>query len=183
MYVIDRDTTWYDYDLTSAYSTGMALLGTPNFTKAYYIDSNFDFKSFIESKAYLNCFSAMKVSFNYPLDVKYPNIPSTVSKDITVYPLRGESIISIIELKVALSLNCDIRIIEGVIVPFELNYSSNKVYNGDFDNYRRPNFNEVKTLQDERRKYPKMTFENLFYKLIGNGLYGQTAKGLSNKKY
>ena len=35
MYGIDNNTTWYDYDLTSAYTTGMALLGNPDYKAAF----------------------------------------------------------------------------------------------------------------------------------------------------
>lgn len=38
MYGVDNSQLWYDYDLTSAYTTAMSILGDPDYRKASFID-------------------------------------------------------------------------------------------------------------------------------------------------
>jgi hypothetical protein len=40
----------------------------------------------------------------------------------------------------------------------------------------------INNLQSLRRLYPKGTVNNMLYKELGNGIYGNIVKGLSNKK-
>jgi hypothetical protein len=63
----------------------------------------------------------------------------------------------------------------GVVIPFEMNDPEDPK-NKD---YYKPYLGVIKFLQSERVKYPKGSFNNLFYKLMGNSLYGQICRGLS----
>jgi hypothetical protein len=38
MYGLDTTNTWYDYDLTSCYTTVMSILGTPDYDNVESID-------------------------------------------------------------------------------------------------------------------------------------------------
>ena len=92
MYGIDRETLWYDYDLTSAYTTGMAPLSLPDYYRGGLIDpksldkwSNYDF---------LNGYLVVNTYFQFPKEVKYPSIPCYIAKTTTVYPLNGSALIT-----------------------------------------------------------------------------------------
>jgi hypothetical protein len=59
-----------------------------------------------------------------------------------------------------------------------------KVYKEEYDsgNYaiNFPFTEFIKKVQSERRLYPKKSIYNLFWKLVGNGTYGLTLKGLKH---
>ena len=45
----------------------------------------------------------------------------------------------------------------------------------------KPFWDIIKNIQELRREHKKGTFNNMMYKEIGNGIYGNVVKGMSNK--
>ena len=201
-YGMDKSTRWYDYDLTSCYSTIMSMCGdpqyeeqeeqlspvltdlltnvkTPDYNKAQFITKGkgLDFK---------NAYSAVKVQFNLPATIKYPPIPVQLDKNITIYPLQGESLITGLEYKSAINiLNMEllniprserkkyfVNLIYGAYIPFK---------EGDG-----PFYNLINELQSNRRFHKKLSGKGSpmekIYKDLGNMLYGKIVCGISNKR-
>jgi len=214
-YGYDSKSLWYDYDLTGAYPTGMALLGQPDYDRAFVIPTSSTIKDmdkleaftntltneFVHSDKLYNSYSTFTVKFKFPLDTKYPNLPVHLNKTLTIYPLEGVSQTTGFELKVALMNGCKVlEFISGAIVPFKntpwVSYKAGQMSIKDIYGAKdgavyklndkeswgtAPYFGVVNYLQEERRKYPKKSFNNLFYKLMANSGYGQICIGLSSK--
>jgi len=114
-YGLDKNETWTDYDLTSCYSTIMSKLGDPMYESEDFFkdmdnistdvmpfvgDPDYSRSENINPKKeydYKNGYSALRVKFKFPKEVKYPAIPVALDKDITVYPSEGESLITGLE--------------------------------------------------------------------------------------
>lgn len=185
MYGVEKvqgDKYWYDYDLTSAYTSVMSIIGHPQYKKASRVYNKtvekFDDYDFIYN------YVVLYVDFTFPKGTKYPCIPTRVDNDVDIYPLSGSSVITGCEYLVAKKMGCRLYIRDGVMIPFKRDHGSvgiskdkelKKVYETPFRDI-------MKGLQYKRRQYPKNTFYNLLYKEIGNSIYGQAAMGLSGKK-
>lgn len=166
MYGIDKEMLWYDYDLTSAYTTVMSMLGDPDYSKGKII-----FRKEIEQlsdEALIKSYIIIKASFIFPKNTKYPSIPVSVDEDLTIYPLKGDCVLTGAEYVLAKNQGCGVYIKYGYYIPFR-------------ENGIKPFAHIMKTIQAERRKYPKKTFMNELMKLIGNSGYGIVCKGFSNK--
>jgi len=70
-----------------------------------------------ESKI-LRSYTALKIKFNFPPTVKYPNLPVRLDFSSIIFPLSGETFCTGSELIQAIRLNCQIQIISGVYIPF-----------------------------------------------------------------
>lgn len=191
MYGRDLETVWYDYDLTSAYTTAMSVLGNPNYKACIkMIPQELD-RMNDKELIYSYIIIRVRFQFNYnkKVKVKYPSIPCLVDKGTTVYPLSGESYLTGIEYVLAKSQGCVLNVLDIVKIPFfevedfvsdgsesidEVERLKSSVY--------KPFQNTIKELQASRRQYPKGTVNNLIYKDLGNSLYGLVSKGISNKK-
>lgn len=191
---------WIDYDLTSAYTTIMSILGDPDYSKARRI-FNKTVESMDANDLLLN-YLVIEVDFVFPLSVKYPSIPTRVDDDMDIYPLKGTSIITGSEYLVAKSMGCRLYVKEGVIIPFKNRTTKDEKtkttesedsketetdgslpsepFTYDLD-YKSPYRDIIKGLQSKRREHPAKTFYNLLYKTIGNSIYGQVAMGFSGK--
>jgi hypothetical protein len=178
-YGIDRNDTWYDYDLVSAYTTAMSHLGIPDFRKAIHLTGQKALKEFIKncnrkeiefasdnSVKYdlTNCYSIFEVKFKFPEDTIHPCLPVSIDETSALYPLEGQTITTGYELYLASLMNCDLTLIKGTILPFK----SNDV---------RPYADVIKYLLEQRSLYEKGTLYNLLYKQLGNSIYGQTGQG------
>ena len=101
MYGRDLNTKWFDYDLASAYTTGMSILSHPDYSNAIRLTgstlSNYTSLELIFS------YTVLQVDFKFKEEVKYPSIPVKVDEVTTVYPLEGEGYVSGPEYVVALS--------------------------------------------------------------------------------
>jgi len=178
-YGINHEDKWYDYDLTSAYTTAMSHLGIPNFNKARYVVGQNQFRDFIEHcvnpkddyNTLHNAYTIFHVSFKFPADTIHPCLPVSIDETSALYPLEGETIVTGYEIYLASLMKCKISLIRGVIIPFK----------GKSEG-ERPYLDVIKFLQEERRKYPKDTLYNLLYKQLGNSIYGQTGQGLGSVK-
>lgn len=120
------DKMWYDYDLVSAYTTGMSLLGNPD----YRLGKILTVKEFndLKWKEILESYTVLNVSFQFPDDTKYPSIPCNIDENTTIYPLRGSSVITGIDYLLAKSQKCKIIINEIYRIPFESKRYDKKNY-------------------------------------------------------
>lgn len=168
------EKVWYDYDLVSAYTTGMAALGTPDYTKGIKLNA----EDLIELKFddIFNSYTILSVKFTFKNKVKYPSIPVNIDENTTVYPLSGSAVITGLEYLVAKNQGCDMIIKEGYMIPFVKSSDLNK------DKMIKPFASCIKEIQSLRNQYEKGTIGNLIYKEIGNSLYGLTVRGLNDKR-
>jgi len=199
-YGMDKDTRWYDYDLTSCYSTIMSMCGdpsyeeeeqspvltdlltnikTPDYNKARFITNakGLDFK---------NSYTAVKVQFNLPNTIKYPPIPVQLDKNITIYPLQGESLITGLEYQSAINiLDQALKNLPGIQ---RKKYFVKLIYGSyiPFKEGEAPFYNLINELQSNRRFHKKLTGKGSpmekIYKDLGNMLYGKIVCGISNKR-
>lgn len=165
------DKIWYDYDLVSAYTSGMAALGTPDYGKGHII-YKIDELTFDQI---FNSYTILNVTFNFKSDTKYPSIPVNIDENTTVYPLKGSAVITGLEYLVAKNQGCTIKVKEGYRVPF---VKSNELNEGKM---LKPFASCIKEIQRLRSLYEKGTIGNLIYKEIGNSVYGLTVRGLNDK--
>jgi len=217
MYGIDEIVTpksrqWFDYDLTSAYSTVMSILGHPDTEKPVRIYN----KTVLEmsNESLLLNYISLDVDFKFPSSVKYPCIPTRVDDDVDIYPQEGRSVITGCEYLVAKEMGCRLFVNDGIMIPFKKSPISpaeaakkekkkaeeeaknkkdknEKVEGGT--NYRAkieeavfsyltPFRSIMSKIQAMRRENPKGTFLNAMYKLIANAIYGLVSMGISGKK-
>jgi len=171
----------------------LPLCGNPDYNEACYINP-YNLKQ-LNLK---NSYSAVNVSFKLPPSIKYPPIPVTLDKNITIYPLSGTSIITGLEYLSAINiLNQElynisrtqfiklsilreqffIKVSHGVYIPFKLK-------KGELENP--PFYNVINDLQQNRRKWAAITGKKSamerIYKDLGNMLYGKVVCGISNKR-
>jgi hypothetical protein len=172
MYGVDEVTKWTDYDLTSAYTTAMSALGNPDYNKGRMITvKQLEKMSFNEI---LYSYIIMKVKFKFNAKTKFPSIPVHIDETTSVYPLEGEGILTGAEYLLAKSQKCELKISDIYYLPFERT-KERKIINQPFKEI-------IKELQFKRRQYPPKTINNLLYKEMANSQYGNTARGISNKK-
>jgi hypothetical protein len=149
---------WSDQDLKSAYATGMATIGRPDWKKLYYTDD--------ASKFTLESFGFACVDFRFPDKTRYPTLPVRSDNGI-IFPLAGRSYCAAPEIRLALNLGCDIRIRQGVIIPQDLD---DRVF-----------FPFIKD-SIARRNQAVSQIEKEFWKEVTNSCYGKTAQGLRKKR-
>jgi len=185
MYGIDvinnESHKWYDYDLVSAYTTVMCILGHPLTGSAGRLYK--DTMDKLSDNDLLLSYSVLEVKFEFPEGTKYPCIPTRVDDNIDIYPLRGVSTITGPEYIVAKNMGCEIEVLQGIMTPFERisETTQDKKLKEDRLGYVTPYKEIIKELQQKRREHPKKTFYNYMYKEIGNSVYGQVAMGLNGK--
>jgi hypothetical protein len=156
---IADEGAWRDHDLSSAYPTAMTLIGIPDWRGCRHIDS-FDGVDALD----LAFFS---VDFEFPDTVRFPVLPVRTANGI-VFPHKGNSKCSSPELDLAYRLGATIRIKRAVLVPTD---RSDSVFRGF-----------IQTTVRNRSEHAKGTFDNLFWKEVGNSTYGKTAQGLRQKR-
>jgi hypothetical protein len=150
---------WTDYDLSSAYATGMALIGKPDWTA---FDHTLDVGKFgIRSLGYA------LVDFEFPESLRFPTIPVRTDNGL-VFPRKGQAFCASPEILVARSLGAIMKIKHGMVIASD---NSQPV----FANY-------ITHCITERRKHPKKSLDNLFWKELSNSTYGKTAQGLREKR-
>lgn len=170
MYGIDRDTIWYDYDLTNAYTTVMSMAGHPDYAKCRRITTEELHE--MNADEILYSYLILHADFEFPAITKYPSIPCYVDENCTVYPLQGSCVITGAEYLLATAQKCKLKIHDIYFTPFKgSEYRDHKPFSTIF-----------KTVQEQRREHPKGTISNLIYKEIGNSIYGSVVRGIGNKR-
>jgi len=157
----DKSRSYFDYDMTSAYTTVMSILGHPDYKKAVRLfNKNVKEMELIDPKQFLFNYIVLDVKFKFNKDVKYPCIPTRVDEHVDIYPLEGESVITGPEYLVAISMGCDIFVKEGVLIPFRgykppISENKNIKFKikkeTDSFSYEAPFRNIIKELQHKRR--------------------------------
>ena len=110
-YGLDNEERWYDYDLTSCYSTIMSMCGDPGYAEG--VKSGSSILPFVQEPDYSRAeyidprkvykydfkegYSAVRVKFKLPDKVDYPGIPVNLDENITIYPKEGEGVITGLE--------------------------------------------------------------------------------------
>lgn len=210
MYGSDTKVYWYDYDLTAAYTSVMSQAGDPDYEKARYITlaelNKMSDRAIMFNYVVINC------KFKFPSGTKYPSIPVYVDDTATVYPLKGSAMLTGVEYVLARNQGCGFEIGEIYIVPFKQGVlvekrekvvgtfedcgigieevDTYKKGEGPFERVEGRLESEVitpfgvilKELQEKRREHEKGTTWNMLYKELGNGIYGNVVRGISNKK-
>jgi len=170
MYGMDQETVWYDYDLSSAYTTVLSMAGHPDYDNCRLI-TQIELAELTKEEI-LYSYLIIQTDFEFPLETKYPSIPCYVDENCTVYPLKGNCIITGSEYLLAKAQKCKFSIREIYYTPF----------NHDNSSYTKP-FNEViKIVQEKRREHEKGSISNYMYKEIGNSIYGSVVRGIGNKQ-
>jgi len=177
MYGLDRQTMWYDYDLTSAYTTVMAGIGHPNYPKGRRISVS-ELKKMTPREIVFS-YLLIKAEFTFPDNVKYPSIPCFVDENTTVYPLSGECSLTGAEYLLAVNQKCDLKISDIYYIPFDLPPTAQQ---GRGVEMMHPFKSLIKEVQTKRREYKKGSINNLLYKEMGNSIYGNLVRGLGNKR-
>ena len=149
-----------DYDLAGAYTTGMVDLRHIDYENPRVTHDPADFVGHVLGLAY--------VQFAFPQDTRFPSLPVRNRDNSLIYPLTGFSYCTAPEIEVALNLGCSITIKHGIVIPWR---------DGD-DRLFEPH---VIRIRDLRKSYVKGSLDELYAKLLGNGLYGKTAQGLKKK--
>jgi hypothetical protein len=178
MYGVDENTHWIDYDLTSAYTTGMADLALPDYFNAELIKGN-DLDKWTPQQ-FLKGYLIVNAHFNFPKNVKYPSIPCYIDKTTTVYPLNGDNaFLTGPEYWLAKQQGCEFKIISAFYIHPKT--STTYIAGEKTEVITKPFFEIFKDIQAKRREYPKGTLYNLLYKEMGNSIYGNVVRGISNK--
>lgn len=110
--------------------------------------------------------------FEFPTETKYPSIPCYVDENCTVYPLKGDCVITGAEYLLALSQQCKFVYEDINLIPFA---------SSEYKNLK-PFSTVLNLVQEKRREYPKGTISNLIYKEIGNSIYGSVVRGIGDKR-
>ena len=158
-------TKLYDVDLTSAYTTAMAMIKVPDWESA---KQEHD----IAKLAVVgDAMTIARVEFSFPIETRYPSLPVRAGARGLVYPLNGTSWCTGPELVVALSQGARIVVEAGWRVEWVEGSSS------PFESFTRT-INKV-------RKDAKARGDVLLDKLakeIGNSGYGKVAQAVDTTR-
>ena len=116
--------------------------------------------------------------FEFPSNVKYPSIPCYIDKTSTVYPLSGSCYLTGPEYVLALRQGCEIDIKSAFYIHPKTKYNPAK----EEEERIKPFHAIIKDIQKFRRKFPKGHINNLLYKEMGNSIYGNVVRGMSDKR-
>ncbi|MBO2568136.1 hypothetical protein I6M39_03855 [Shewanella algae] len=153
-------STFYDFDLSGAYTTGMVDLHPLDYEKAFMSRNVDDFCGHICGFA--------RVRYSFPDDTRFPCLPVHHELYGLYFPLSGETYATAPEIEVARNMGATLDILQGVIIPW---LSDSQSLFLSF----------VQMIRHKRSIYPKKSFEESMWKEIGNSLYGKTAQGLREK--
>lgn len=152
--------TWSDWDIISAYTTILAMLSPLDYDNSYDCTNPSEYQPEIPAFA--------RVYFKFPDDTRYPVIPVRTENGL-LFPLEGESYVTSPEIYLAIQLGASIEIKNGRIFPF-----------ADGSSY--PFLEFIQNVQQKRNSFPKQSLENIFWKQIGNSLYGKISQGIGMKR-
>jgi len=180
MYGVDEETRWFDYDLTSAYTTGMVNLPLPDYNKGSLINCE-DLDEWPLEK-FLTGYLIIHTEFKFPGHVKYPSIPVYVDKGTTVYPLEGVGYLTGPEYLLAKQQECVFNMKSAFYIEPKtksvFNHKNKEFYKVEI----KPFQHIINDIQGKRRIHPKGTVDNALYKEMGNSIYGNIVRGMSDKK-
>ncbi|WP_146146455.1 DNA polymerase [Photobacterium leiognathi] len=152
--------TYYDFDLSGAYTTGMVDIRPLDYDKAFMTTNIDDYCGHVCGFA--------RVRFSFPDSTRFPCI--AVHHDLygLYFPMIGETYTTASKIEVARNMGANIEILQGVVVPRK--------------NDSEPLFlSFVQLIREKRTSYPKKSYEESMWKELGNSLYGKTSQGLRSK--
>lgn len=159
MFGIAPEGDWRDLDLSSAYTTAMSIIGLPNWSKLEIFDD-------LASIRFTDLAFA-SVYFEFPDHIRFPTLPVRTQYGI-VFPRKGLSNCGAPELWLARQLGAKLKLRRGIRVPVNHDVPIFKTF--------------IQDCIKRRGQSPKGTFNNLFWKEVGNSTYGKTAQGLRKKR-
>lgn len=115
MYGIDTETEWHDYDVVSAYTTVMAMMGDPAYDRICILSEE-ELNELSENDL-LYSYTIIHCNFEFDNSVKFPSIGCFIDQTTTVYPLKGTGLLSGAEYLLAKTQGCKFTIIEIVYIP------------------------------------------------------------------
>ena len=166
------ESVWYDYDLSSAYPSAMALIGRPDWDKCRPIRDTKELLNFRSAElAFAN------VDFEFPDDIAYPVLPVRTENGL-IFPRKGNSTTHISEILLAHRLGAKITLIEGRFIPSGRHGN----FKEGIDRPIRPFDGFTRYCIEQRKRFTKKTLNNLFWKELVNSTYGKTAQGLRERR-
>jgi hypothetical protein len=166
------ESVWYDYDLSSAYPSAMALIGRPDWDGCQPIRDTEELLSYQSAElAFAN------VDFEFPDSVRFPVLPVRTENGL-IFPRRGNSTTHISEILLAQRLGAKIALVEGRYIPS----SRHGNFKEGVKRPIRPFDGFTRYCIEQRKKFPKKTLNNLFWKELINSTYGKTAQGLRERR-
>lgn len=152
--------TFYDFDLSGAYTTGMVDIRPLDYDRAFMTTNIDDYCGHVCGFA--------RVRFSFPDGTRFPCI--AVHHDLygLYFPMTGETFTTAPEIEAARNMGATIEILQGVVIPWQLD--SEPLF-----------LSFVQLIREKRTSYPKKSYEASMWKEIGNSLYGKTAQGLRSK--
>ncbi len=173
---------WYDYDLTSAYPSAMALIGRADWSTIRAIK---DTKELLGGGIQHDDLAFANVDFEFPADVRFPVLPVRTENGL-LFPRKGNSTTHISEILLARDLGCKIELIEGRRIDSEriMKRKPDKPTKSglEYSPAFRPFSGFARNCIEERLKHPKKSLDNLFWKELVNSTYGKTAQGLRERR-
>ena len=186
----------------------MSFLGHPQYHLIRFL--NQQAMENLPLRDYFRNYIVVEARFSHPDEVKFPGIPQNVDDTTTIYPKSGNGVMTGYEFLLAKNLGCELKNVHAMVIPFKTEseiatpYKKAAAGGGGASDILTENFvNSLKTediksvndykeyapfmeivnrVQAERRKHSKKTFENAFYKLLGNAGYGLISQGLGGKR-
>lgn len=111
--------SFYDYDLPGAYSTAMSLIDYADWSKQETLGrmSDTEFMKKYGDKL-IRSYTALKVEFEFPVSVLYPNLPVRLDRSAIIFPRKGLSFCTGLEILLAIRLGCEFTVLGGSFIPF-----------------------------------------------------------------
>lgn len=131
----------------------------------------------------LDGYLIVNTNFQFPEETKYPSIPCYIDKSATVYPLAGSALLTGPEYLLARNQKCWFNIKSAFYIPSRTRFIKSKEAEGvRIKTKTKPFYEIISKIQAKRREHPKGHILNLLYKEMGNSIYGNVVRGISNKK-
>ena len=105
-------TPAFDWDLKGAYTSALAMFRQLDW-------SGTEHTTDLSRLAVLDAVTFARVKFQFPPGTRFPSLPVDADDYGLIYPLSGESCATGPELVVALGQGATIKVIEGVVVPWQ----------------------------------------------------------------
>jgi hypothetical protein len=151
-----------DYDLRGAYTTAMGSHRQKDWDRARHT-TDLARVSDLETPAIAH------IRFKHPESVRFP-VFAVPAENGLVFPLEGETYATNWEITVARNLGCEITVLAGIVFPLV-----------DPEGPR-PFVDFTAFVNQERKKHPKKSPQELLAKESGNSLYGKTAQAIAGFK-
>ena len=149
---------WTDYDLVSAYPTGMSRIGMPLWDE---FRTSTDIHELVE-----NDLSFAMVEFKHPDSIRFPVFPVNQGGSVA-FPKEGVSFCCGPELLAAKNLGVEMVIKMGLIIPTKKDV--------------KPYLDYITYCVEKRDQYDKKSLFNNLWKELANGMYGKLAQGLMKR--